>query len=93
MGISRAQLLAEILPALNELFGLEYETGWAAYYSYYPEDMTYRVDKVEPWDSSKHTRMKKGKRVIHPGILHITDAPDELGAYVEATRRLEGADK
>ncbi len=87
MAISRARLLAEILPALNEIFGTEYETGWAVFHE------EQRVITVEPWDSSKHTWVKNKKRVIRPGIMHITDAPDELGAYVEATRRLEGADK
>jgi hypothetical protein len=28
MAISRAQLLKELLPGLNALFGLEYETLW-----------------------------------------------------------------
>jgi hypothetical protein len=87
MAISRAQLLKELLPALNELFGLEYETGWAVFHK------RKRVTKVEPWDSSKHTCVKKGERVIRTGIMHIINVPDELGAYTEATRRLEGADK
>ena len=87
MAISRAQLLKELLPALNELFGMEYEMGWAVFHK------RKRVTKVEPWDSSEHTHMKKGKRVIRPGIMHIINVPDELGAYTEATRRLEGADK
>ena len=86
MGISRAQLLKELLPALNELFGLEYETGWAVFHR------KQRVTKVEPWNSNKHMCVKKGERVTRSGIMHITDVPDELGAYVEATRRLEGAD-
>jgi hypothetical protein len=87
MAISRAQLLKELLPALNELFGMEYEMGWAVFHK------RKRVTKVEPWDSSKHTCVKKKKRVVRTGIMHIINVPDELGAYMEATRRLEGADK
>ena len=87
MAISRAQLLKELLPALNELFGMEYDTGWAAFHR------EQRVTKVEPWDSSKHTYVRKKERIIRSGIMHITNAPDELGAYVEATRRLEGANE
>lgn len=76
MAISRAALLKELLPALNELFGTEYETepgSWAVYADYLCEDMSWHIRKVEPWRRSVH----EDKR----GIYKITDQPDELGAY------------
>lgn len=55
--------------------------GWAVYYDYHHEDMTYRIAKVEPWDPWEHVQSS--------GLMKIEEAPDELGAYVEAMRRLD----
>lgn len=95
MAISRAALLKELLPALNEVFGMEYENkGWAVFYDYCHEDMSYRIAKVEPWDYWEHSVDGPGaRRHPKPGIMKIEKAPDELGAYAEAMRRLEGANK
>lgn len=84
MAISRAQLLAELLPALNDLFGTEYEGGWAVHHK--ERDIL----KVEPWDSHKHMRTKSRKRAVRPGIIHVNSARDEIDAYMQAQRTLEG---
>lgn len=75
MAISRAQLLKELLPGLNELFGTEYEhkNTWAVFADYHHEDMTWRVGKVERWDNGRHFNS--------PSTHKITNATDELDAY------------
>jgi hypothetical protein len=83
MAISRAQLLAELLPALNELFGLEYEKGWAVHHK------NGKITKVEPWDGLKHMKLKGKKRISRPNIIHINEAIDELDAYMKAKKALE----
>lgn len=52
MAISRAELLKELLPGLNELFGTEYEndrTTWAVYAECQQHDMTWKITKIIPW--------------------------------------------
>lgn len=76
MAISRASLLKELLPGLNELFGLEYETepgSWAVYAEYYHDDMSWKIKEIEPWRRTTHEDKH--------GVYKITDQPDELGAY------------
>lgn len=82
MAISRATLLKELLPGLNELFGTEYERGWAVHADYYYDDQTWRILKVEPWNPLKHDVTK--------GIMHIKEAQDEMDAYTQAKKALEG---
>lgn len=83
MAISRAQLLVELLPALNELFGLEYEKGWAVHHK------NGQITKVEPWDGLRHMKLKGKKRISRPNVLHIDEACDEMEAYAQAMRKLE----
>lgn len=84
MTISRADLLKELLPALNELFG-DTHPGWAVYTDYDPERREFRITKVEAWMPFKHEG---------PGhIIHVKDAPDEMGAYAEVMRRWKEQDK
>lgn len=93
MAISRAQLLNELLPALNELFGVEYEnnnTTWAVYADYLYEDMEWRVGKIEPWRDYKHLKKgRNGNTYLPKGVHKVTEAKDELDAYkkfMEQTR-------
>lgn len=77
MAISRAELVKELLPGLNKLFGTEYEkydTTWAVYADYSCEDMEWRVGKIEPWWRSKHAESMQR-------VYKVTDAVDELAAY------------
>jgi len=78
MAISRAELLKELLPGLNELFGTEYEkydTAWAVYADCNLNDMTWQVKRIIPWldyipdDGDLHSPFK------------VKDAKDELDAY------------
>ena len=83
MAISRAQLLAELLPALNEMFGLDYEgftTTWAVYADYNHADMTWKIGKVEQWIQGIHDNL--------PNVHKITDATDEMDAYKKFMERL-----
>lgn len=76
MAISRAQLLAELLPALNDMFGLDYEgfaTTWAVYADYDHADMTWKVGKIERWIPGKHREMRH--------VYKVTEAVDEVEAY------------
>jgi hypothetical protein len=85
MASRRAQLLAELLPALNELFGMEYEnnnTTWAVYADYLYEHMEWRIGKIEPWSREKHTKTRpNGEKVRCDGVYMVTDAVDEMAAY------------
>lgn len=81
MAISRAALLKELLPGLNELFGMEYEnyeTTWAVYADYQQHDMTWQVKKIVPWLS----RDPKGSDF---NVHKITDAMDEIAALKKFT--------
>lgn len=78
MAVSRAQLLVDLLPGLNELFGTEYEnydTTWAVYADYHQNDMTWQVKRIIPWldyipsDGDPRPPFK------------VTKAKDELDAY------------
>lgn len=82
MAISRAQLLKELLPGLNALFGKEYASGWAVYVEHQPHDMAYRIVKIMPWSSSEHAES------MVP-VLRVMDARDELEAYTKAMKMLE----
>lgn len=82
MAISRAEILKELLPGLNEIFGQEYESGWAVYVDYYYPDAEWRVGKIEKWSRAKHT-----ESMVR--ILHIPEAKDELDAFVQAMNILE----
>lgn len=76
MPISRAQLLAELLPALTELFGLDYEgfaTTWAVYHEYSYPDNAWKVGAIERWIPGKHNNMRN--------VHKVTEAADELEAY------------
>ena len=84
MAISRADLLQELLPALNELFGDAY-SGWAVHTDYSFEHNEWRIAKVEAWMPFKH------EGASH--IIHVKDAPDEMGAYAEVMRRWKEQDK
>ena len=77
MAISRAQLLKDLLPTLNEIFNKELESlpnTWAVYADYHHEDMTWQIAKIEPWIESKHAESMQH-------IYKITDQIDEMGAY------------
>jgi len=88
MAISRAQLLKELLPGLNELFGTEYEkydTTWAVYANYDQSDMTWQVKRIIPWldhDSSDGS--------FHPLPFKVKDAKDELDAYKKFMEQTNG---
>lgn len=76
MPISRAQLLVELLPALNELFGLDYEgfsTTWAVHHEYSYADNAWKVGVIEQWVPGQHHNMRNVHKVV--------DATDELEAY------------
>lgn len=94
MAISRAELLKDLLPGLNELFGAEYEnydTTWAVYADYHYEDMEWKVSKIEQWESYKHLKTKpNGDKVLPKGVHKITDAVDELAAYKKFMERTNG---
>lgn len=84
----RDALVAVLDDAFNE------PGSWAVYYDYDQSDMTYKIAKVEPWDYWDHSMDGPGaRRHPRPGIMKIAKAPDELGAYAEAMRRLEETDK
>lgn len=74
MAISRAQLLKELLPGLNELFGTEYEhkNTWAVFAERH--NGSWKIEKIERWLPWEHG---ESMRRIHK----ITDATDEMDAY------------
>jgi len=79
MAISRAQLLKELLPGLNELFGTEYEkdrTTWAVYAECNHEDMTWKITEIVPW-------YERGSGDGDPRLppFKMTDCRDEIDAY------------
>ena len=65
--------------------------GWAVFYERDIGRRTYRIAKVEPWDIWEHG--VPTPRHKHRGLMRIEEAPDELDAYTQAMRRLEGTDK
>lgn len=74
MAISRAELLKELLPGLNELFGTKYEeyrNTWAVYAEHDPNTGELKVTKIVPWF----------ERDEDTNPVKITDAPDEMDAY------------
>ena len=94
MAISRAQLLKELLPGLNELFGTEYEkydTTWAVYADYCYEDMEWKVSKIEQWRDYKHFKTTpNGNRSLPKGVHKVTDCRDELAAYKKFMEKTNG---
>ena len=77
MAISRAELLKELLPGLNELFGTEYEnhdTTWAVYADYQHHDMTWQVKRIVPW-------LDRDPRESDFNVHKVVDAVDELAAF------------
>lgn len=94
MAISRAQLLVDLLPGLNELFGTEYEnydTTWAVYADYCYDDREWKVSKIEQWWDSKHLKKgANGNKSLRAGVHKITDAKDELDAYKKFMERTNG---
>ena len=79
-----AQSLDDIF---SDAFTAKFFHGWAVYYDYDHENMTYRVGNVEPWDKLMYG--PGGVPFAAPGLIWIEEAPDELGAYVAAMRMLE----
>lgn len=81
MAISRARLLKELLPGLNELFGTEYEKNvWMVHAEYNHHDMTYRVIKITPW-------WARDSEASDFKVFKITDAVDEMDAYKKFMER------
>jgi len=83
MAISRAELLKELLPGLNELFGTEYEkydTTWAVYADCNLNDMTWQVKRIIPW-------LDRDPRVSDFNVHKVTEAKDELDAYKKFMER------
>jgi hypothetical protein len=84
MTITRAELLAELLPELVALFGLEYENRWVA-----------SVDRSRPPGDQITKVVRWTKEALERGdytsdTIDIPYAQDELDAYQQATKQLEG---
>jgi hypothetical protein len=87
----RKALAQNLDDIFSEAFTATFFHGWAVYYDYCHENMTYRVGNVEPWDKLHHGPI--GSPFARPGLLWVEEAPDELGAYVAAIHVLERLDK
>lgn len=88
MAISRAQLLVDLLPGLNELFGTEYEnydTTWAVYADHNLNDMTWQVKRIIPWLDHDSSNSR-----LHPPPFKVKDAKDELDAYKKFMEQTNG---
>lgn len=94
MAISRAQLLVDLLPGLNELFGTDFEnidTTWAVYADYDQSDMTWKVAKIEQWWDYKHLKKgRNGNTYLPRGVHKVIEAKDELDAYKKFMERTNG---
>ena len=78
MALSRAEMLKELLPLLNELFDIEYEkdrTTWAVYAECQLHDMTWKITEIVPW-YERHND-EEGR----PPPFKATDCRDEIDAY------------
>ena len=82
MAITRAQLLKELLPAMNKVFDTAYNPGWAVYTDYLYHNQEWRIAKVEQWNPLKH--------VGETHVFHVRpeDAVDEMAAYAFVMRKL-----
>lgn len=83
----RKALAQSLDDVFDSAFTATFFHGWAVYYDYCHDNMTYRVRNVELWDKLHHGRI--GSPFAEPGLIWIEKAPDELGAYVAAMRMLE----
>lgn len=86
MAVSRAQLLVDLLPGLNELFGTDFEnidTTWAVYADYDQSDMTWKVKRIIPW-------LDRDPRESDFNVHKVIEAKDELDAYKKFMERTNG---
>lgn len=83
MAITRAELLQELLPGLDALFGTDYINRWIAFIDY-SKPPGNQIIKIARWDKEANAR---GDYVY--GVIDIAYARDELDAYQQATKKLE----
>lgn len=93
MAVPLTEMRKALAQSLDDIFSdAFFDTfflGWAVHYERYTEDLTYKIIKVEPWSKLHHGRI--GVPFAAPGLLWIEEGRDEIDAYMEAKRRLEGA--
>lgn len=72
MAISRKQLLKELTPGLNQLFGLENKGIYTVHWAWGPDSKAPHIVKVETYNSGLSELA---------AVTHV-EAQDELAAYV-----------
>jgi hypothetical protein len=75
---------------LNDAFNDQFR-DWAVYYERDMDSRAYKIIKVERWGTYNHREPDPDYR--WKKVLRIGNAQDELDAYTQAMRILEGLDK
>jgi hypothetical protein len=65
--------------------------GWAVHYARDMDSRAYKIAKVEPWVAYAHGEADPDCR--YKKVMRIEKGRDEIDAYMEAMRILEGLDK
>jgi hypothetical protein len=92
MAVPLTKMREALAQSLDDIFSdAFFDTfhGWAVHYDCDVDSRAYKISKVEPWSKLHHGRI--GVPFAAPGLLWIEEGRDEIDAYMEAKRRLEGA--
>ncbi len=92
MAISLTAMRESLVQSLNDAFNDQFrDFGWAVHYTRDMDSRAYKIAKVEPWVA--YARGEADPDCRYKKVMRIEKGRDEIDAYMEAMRILEGLDK